>query len=178
MKVRVFLLLALFLLPTSGVGQAATPNDGRHDFDFLVGAWNIANHRQKNGSHTEWVDFPATTVCRLIIKGLGNMDEMTLPNNGQGTSLRFFDPTTKEWSIYWATSRRGLVLPPVIGHFENGVGLFYSNDVDADNKPVKVRFKWSDVSAKSARWEQAFSQDNGKTWELNWIMTFTRQERQ
>jgi hypothetical protein len=32
----------------------------------------------------------------------------------------------------------------------------------------------SDITAKSCRFEQAFSEDGGKSWEVNWIATDTR----
>jgi hypothetical protein len=89
-------------------------------------------------------------------------------------SLRFFDPKTRRWSIYWADSRRsGLLDPPVIGGFEGGVGIFEGDDT-FEGTPIRVRFTWSRTDTPSPRWEQAFSADGGKTWETNWIADFTR----
>jgi len=55
----------------------------------------------------------------------------------------------------------------VKGRFKNGVGIFYAEDT-LRGKPIKVRFTWSHITATTARWEQAFSADGGKTWETNW----------
>lgn len=52
-------------------------------------------------------------------------------------------------------------------------GEFYGDDVH-DGKTVRARFIWSGVSDASARWEQAFSWDGGRTWLTNWVMDFTR----
>jgi hypothetical protein len=63
--------------------------------------------------------------------------------------------------------------PPVIGRFENGTGTFYSDDL-VDGKPIRTRYIWGHITARSARWEQATSSDSGKSWETNWIMEFQR----
>ena len=161
---------------SDGAAPAPVANDGRHDFDFLIGAWEISNRSLAAGS-SEWQEFPAVTVDRSFLGGLGNMDEMTLQKGGEGISIRFFDPVKKEWSIYWAsTNTRGLISPPVIGHFEGGRGRFYSDDVDADNKPIRVRYTWEGISATGAHWDQAFSYDGGKTWKVNWNMEFHRRQ--
>lgn len=56
-----------------------------------------------------------------------------------------------------------------------GVGEFLGVD-EHNGQQVHVRFRWSGIAANSARWEQAFSEDEGSTWETNWIMDFTRVE--
>jgi hypothetical protein len=98
-----------------------------------------------------------------------------VPDRGfSGFSLRLLDPATRNWSIYWANSRNGLLaLPPVVGGFVGGTGRFYS-DEDYHGRPITVWYTWSDITAVSARWEQAFSPDAGLTWEVNWIAEFTR----
>jgi hypothetical protein len=89
-------------------------------------------------------------------------------------SFRFFDPTTRQWSIYWADSRRpGLLDPPVVGSFTGDTGVFEGDDT-FKGKPIRVRFTWSRVATPSPRWEQAFSDDGGETWETNWVNDFTR----
>lgn len=152
--------------------------DSVHDFDFLIGSWTVANRRLKRrfvGS-SDWDQFPARLTVRYILGGIGNTDEIAFPTQGwTGATLRLFNPVTKQWSLYWADSRRGVLFPPVVGSFDGERGVFYGDDVD-DGKPIRVRYLWSGITSRSARWEQAFSLDTEKTWETNWIMEITRSE--
>jgi hypothetical protein len=151
---------------------------GTHDFDFLWGRWQIEHLRLSSrltGS-THWERFGATMQCWPILGGTGNVDNMRASWRGQafeGASVRLFDPATGLWSIYWADSVGHRLLPPVAGAFEDGVGEFYGDDQHA-GQPVRVRFRWSEIADDTARWEQAFSADDGASWETNWIMLFTR----
>ncbi len=148
---------------------------GVHDFDFLIGSWNVLNRRLKKrfiGSH-EWDEFPATSVLETRMGGVVNIDEYLAPARGfSGTTLRVLNHQTRQWAIYWINSRNGVLSPPVFGGFHGQRGEFYGEDTD-DGKAVKVRFLWTKLGANNARWEQAFSL-NGETWETNWIMEFAR----
>jgi hypothetical protein len=153
--------------------------DGRHDFDFLFGHWTIFNRRLDQrlvGSQT-WLEFAATAEARPYLGGIGNVDEMRaiFPDGLPliGMTVRIFDPSTRLWSLYWADSRSATLFPPVTGSFLNGVGEFLGQDVQ-DGVPVKVKFRWSEITPTSARWEQAMSADGGATWEWNWVMEFVR----
>jgi hypothetical protein len=149
---------------------------GSGDFDFLVGSWKIMNRKLKqplSGSE-DWDDFRSSSECRRVFDGAANFEEISIPERGfSGLTLRLFDPTRKEWSIYWASSRDGCLQPPVVGHFHDGVGTFYSHET-YNGAEIMVRFIWSNITPSSARWEQSFSIDEGETWEVNWIMEFSR----
>jgi len=150
---------------------------GSRDFDFLVGEWRVRHRRPKPGGR-EWVEFDGTCSNRQIMEGRANVEEHTLNAPGgtyRALALRSFDPKTRQWSIWWLDSRypSGPLDPPVRGRFEQGVGTFYS-DGTHEGRPVRVRFIWSQITADSARWEQALSSDAGKTWETNWVMEFRR----
>ena len=155
-----------------------TVNDGRNDFDFLIGTWKV-HHRmltQRLKGSTDWVEFEGDTVDRKILNGLGNMDENVIHmKNGRvhAISLRLFNPASKEWSIHWSTDRMGVLDIPMIGGFKDGLGEFYSQETH-DGTHVYSRFIWSKITADSCQWEQALSEDGGKTWETNWIMEFKR----
>jgi hypothetical protein len=153
--------------------------DGRHDFDFLFGRWNVRNRRLDRrlvGSQT-WLEFDATAEAFPTLGGIGNVDEMraTFPDGVSliGMTVRIFNPETQLWSLYWADSRSAVLFPPVIGRFSDGIGEFRGEDLQ-DGIPVKVLFRWSDMTPTSARWEQAMSADGGATWEWNWVMEFVR----
>jgi hypothetical protein len=148
---------------------------GVHDFDFIAGEWNVVNRRLKRrgvGSD-EWDVFPATSHATLHLGGVVNVDELQFPTQGwAGMTVRSFDLAKRQWSIYWINSRTGTLFPPVHGGFHGDRGEFYGDDLD-DNRPVKVRYIWTKPNKGVARWEQAFSYD-GRTWETNWLMEFTR----
>jgi hypothetical protein len=155
-----------------------TENDGRNDFDFLIGAWKV-HHRmlmaRLKGS-TDWSEFEGDTVARKILNGLGNLDENIIhmkTGTVHAMTLRLFDPKSKEWSIHWSTDRMGTLDVPMIGGFKDGRGEFYSQET-LEGRHVYSRFIWSKIMANSCQWEQALSADGCKTWETNWIMEFTR----
>jgi hypothetical protein len=147
-----------------------------NEFDFLIGSWNVVNHRLTTilAGGDDWTTFAATSTCQSIFEGGGNTDEILFPTLGsRGFTVRLFDVDRKEWSLYWASSRTGLLYPPVVGTFADGRGDFYGDDTH-DGRPIKAHFIWSDITATTARWEQEFSADGGQTWESNWVMELTR----
>jgi len=150
-----------------------------HDFDFLVGSWSVQHHRLKHrlAHSNEWETFYGSCRTWRVLDGQGDVDDNVLQAPGgpyRAVSLRSFDPKTRLWSIWWLDSRHPHELdPPVVGGFRNGVGTFLANDT-LNGRPIVVRYVWSEITLNSARWQQAFSGDAGKTWETNWVMEFHR----
>lgn len=159
----------------SAAAQAVTDPEGLHDFDFLYGHWQVHNERLRHrlqGS-TDWEHFEATQYCQPLLGGMGNTDELCQGASPVGMSLRFFDLKTGQWQIYWVSPRDGLLQAPVTGEFFNGTGVFEGVDLYQD-RPVRVRYTWSGTRTDTPRWKQACSADDGKSWETNWVMSFTR----
>jgi len=147
-----------------------------HDFDFFHGEWEVANRRLTDFLQpgSGWEEFEGTSHCRPLFDGAANVDEIDMPHLGsKGLTLRLFDRESEQWSLNWSSSGTGKLFPPVTGRFEDGRGEFYGDDTH-EGKDVRVRFVWSGVSASGARWEQAFSVDDGASWVTNWTMDFTR----
>jgi hypothetical protein len=149
------------------------------DFDFLMGVWSV-HHRylvRRLADCHDWIEFGGSCAARKILDGFGNMDENDIELPGgryRGMSLRTYDPAADRWSIYWLDSRvPGRLFPPVHGCFDKGVGTFYGDD-EHNGRAIRVRYLWSRIAPSSARWEQAFSLDEGNSWETNWVMDFTR----
>jgi len=157
--------------------ESSSQRDGASDFDFQQGEWQV-RHRVKRSGQDAWIEFGGTCRNRALIDGSANLEEHTFIRPAgitYGIALRAYDSKAGRWAIWWVDSRdpHGTLDPPVKGHFENGVGTFYS-DYIADGKPMRVRFVWSHISANAARWEQANSADEVKTWGTNWTMEFER----
>jgi hypothetical protein len=159
--------------------QQVQIQDGRADFDFLIGNWQGQQRRLRDrlkGS-TEWEEFDSTLTVNHILGGLGNFDEITFYRESgpmRGVTLRLFDVATQTWRIYWAAENMpGILDVPMVGSFKDGRGEFYAQEL-FEGKPVFTRFFWTVFSENACRWEQAFSPDGGQTWETNWMADFTR----
>ena len=155
-----------------------TENDGRNDFDFFTGTWKMHHKRLKERLKgcAEWEEFEGTCVDKKILNGLGNFDEVIMQREtgtAHAITVRLFDIKSREWSIYWAAGASGMLDVPMVGGFKNGRGEFYAQEI-FEGKHIFSRFIWSNITADSCLWEQAFSADGGKTWETNWIMEHKR----
>jgi hypothetical protein len=163
--------------PTARAPSVAE-RDGQHDFDFEFGAWKAHLRRLAHplsGSST-WTESTGTSVVRKVWDGRANLGEFNVDGPAgriEGLSLRLYNPQSRQWSIYWASSKDGEMTLPLVGGFRDGRGEFFNRDT-FDGRPIDVRFVISDITANSFRLEQAFSADDRKTWETNWIATFTR----
>ncbi|HJZ52487.1 MAG TPA: hypothetical protein VJ228_09840, partial [Candidatus Acidoferrales bacterium] len=156
----------------------ATEHDGRRDFDFEAGTWNIHLKRlvyPLTDSNT-WVEFDGKSVTRKIWDGAEiEQFETNSPAAGhiEGLTLRLYNPESHQWRLYWASSKTGILDPPNVGEFRNGRGEFLCQDT-FNGKTLLVRMVWSDITPTSAHSEQSFSTDGGKTWQVNWITDQTR----
>ena len=155
-----------------------TKNDGRNDFDFFIGEWTVKHRRLKtllSHSH-EWDEFESKVTDRAIMGGIANLEEMIFERDTGKfycTSLSIFNPKTQLWSQYWVDSGNATLTSPMVGKFSGGVGDFFADD-DFEGRKVLARSRWYDITKNSCKWEQALSDDDGKTWETNWVMNFTR----
>ena len=191
--IRAYLMLCslvVFLQPLQGLAQQSsdgsrtspqrtpTERDGQHDFDFEIGTWKTHLRRLVHpltGS-TTWVEYEGTTAVRKVWNGRANLVELVADGPAghfEGVNLRLYNPQSHQWSLNFANSNGGALSQPTIGEFKNGRGEFYDQET-LNDRAIFVRFVISDITPNSCRFEQAFSDDGGKTWEVNWIATDTR----
>ena len=181
-RIGVLTCAALLSFPPSLTAQTlAAPGerrDGQHDFDFEIGVWKTQLKRlvhPLSGSN-DWVEIEGTTVVRKVWDGRANLAELTTDaasGHLQVLSLRLYDPQARQWSLNTANVRSGSLGVPTIGEFKIGRGEFFDQE-SFNGRTILVRNVWSDITADSCRFEQAFSDDGGKTWEVNWIAVDTR----
>jgi hypothetical protein len=163
---------------SADVQRALAKRDGQHDFDFEIGTWKTHLRRllrPLTGS-TTWVEYDGTTVVRKIWNGRANLVELVVGGPAgqiEALSLRLYNSESHQWSLNFSSSGSGTLSPPAIGEFENGRGTFFNQEV-LNGRATLVRFVISDIAPTSCRFEQSFSDDGGKTWEVNWIAVDTR----
>jgi len=165
------------------VARASAPSvtakhDGQHDFDFEIGSWKTHLKRRLHPltGTNEWVEYDGTTVVSKVWGGRANLVELEVSGSAghiEGASWRLYNPEARQWSLNFANSAVGTLTAPTIGEFSNGRGEFYAQDT-LNGRSILVRFVISDITNDSAHFEQAFSGDGGKTWEVNWIADDTR----
>lgn len=170
-------LLLVTLLALDAIADDK-PRDGQRDFDFHIGTWktNVKRRVRPLTGSTTWTEMNGTTVVRKVLNGRANLVELIAdgPNGHfEGLSLRLYNPQSRQWSLNFANAADGFLSERTVGEFRNGRGEFYAQET-FDGREIWVRFVISDITASSARFEQAFSDDGGKTWEVNWIAVDTR----
>lgn len=167
--------------PGSTPVLAAPQRDGSHDFDFLIGDWKAHVRRLPDrlvGSNT-WIEYDGISNHKKILDSNANFEEFDVRNAEKNLrikaqTLRLYNPESHQWSIYLVDVDKGtLGLPPVVGQFNGNKGEFYDQE-DWKGRAIFVRYVWLNISPKSARMEQSFSPDGGKTWEVNWICELSR----
>jgi len=197
-SLRLQLLISALAVPTLCFGPGSAPawsqnasastavlagpqRDGAHDFDFLIGNWKAHVRRLPDrlvGSNT-WIEYDGISNHKKVLDSNANFEEFDVRNAEKNLrikaqTLRLYNPQSHQWSIYLVDVDNGtLSLPPVVGQFNGNRGEFYDQE-DWKGRAILVRYVWLNISPNSARMEQSFSPDGGKSWEVNWICELTR----
>lgn len=156
----------------------ASPTSSKSDFDFLVGHHKVHHKKLKErlSNCTEWIEFEGTKETEKLLTGMANVESHYMKTGAktvEGMALRLFSPATRLWSIYWADDAHGTLGVPVVGSFEADFGHFFTKD-NFNNKDILIGFRWDIRDKDNPVWSQAFSEDNGTTWEWNWFMYMTK----
>jgi hypothetical protein len=184
-RIPIFLIacaLVVISQPLQGFAQHnPSQRNGQHDFDFEIGTWKTHLSRllhPLNGS-TTWIHLEGTSVVRKVWDGRANLVELEADGptgHIEVLSLRLYNPESHQWSLNYANSDAGTLGQPTIGEFNGGRGEFFDQET-FNGRAILVRNVWSDITPNSCRFEQSFSGDGGKSWEVNWIATDTRLKR-
>ena len=165
-------------MPQQSAKPVPVKIEGERDFDWQTGNWKVHLRRllrPLTGSDV-WVEYDGTSVVRPVLSGRGSLLELKLTGptgNIEGIGLRLFNPKTRQWSLNWANGGDGAMSTPMLGEFKNGRGEFFDQET-FNGRAIYVKNGFSNITTDSALFEQAFSDDGGKTWETNWVMTFKR----
>lgn len=163
---------------STGPRPTAAIHDGQHDFDFEIGTWksHLSRRLHPLTGSTTWVQYEGTSVVRKVWNGRANLVELEVDGPAghfAGLSLRLYNPQSHQWSLNYANANGGTLSQPAIGEFKDGRGEFLDQE-PLNGRAILVRFVISDITPTSCHFEQSFSDDGGKTWEVNWITTDTR----
>jgi hypothetical protein len=167
--------------PAADLQKAGKDRDGQHDFDFEIGTWKTHLRRLQRpltGS-TTWVEYDGTTVVRKILDGRANLVELVVDGPAghiEALSLRLYNSESHQWSLNFSGNGSGSLSQPTIGEFKDGRGEFFDQEM-FNGRAIFVRFVISDITPTTCHFEQSFSEDGGKTWEVNWIAVDTRVEQ-
>ena len=170
------LTAALVVPSVARASESVRPND---DWAWLVGTWDVENRklRERLTGNSEWLEFPSKSALWLTMNGLGTIDDNAfVMKDGvyRAVGIRSWDPASRTWAIWWLDGRAPATIdPPVRGGFRGDEGVFLGVDT-LRGKPIDVRFHWQGIHGARPHWQQSFSPDGGKTWEMNFENFFSR----
>ncbi len=184
LRLQLTLIIGLVILtalqPNNSRAQttAAGTHDGQHDFDFNFGTWKTHIKRLQHplSGSGDWTTMEGTVTVLKIWGGQGQVEDIEADGaNGHwsGMTIFLYNPQSHQWSQTFAGKSDGTLEPPIIGEFKNGRGELFGQD-SFNGRSILVRGVWSDISANAHKFEQSFSADGGKTWEVNFIGTLER----
>lgn len=170
-------LSALFALAVLAATPAAA-RDGSHDFDSEVGTWTVHTKRLMHplAHANDWVTYDGTKVVAAAHGGKANIAEVTEDGSAghlQFVAIRLYDPAAQQWSLNFTSAGSAEFATPLYGE-RRGDGIEFIGPDTHDGRSILVRFVSKQENADHASSEQYFSDDGGRTWELNWLNTYTR----
>jgi len=159
-----------------GSPTASAGHDGRHDFDPLAGSWKGHTKYRAHpfGESDGWTESDGTEIFQKIWDGaMLELSEGTSANVPVGLMLYTYNPQSEQWYVYFASRKDGKVGLPNVGEFRNGRGEFLVQDT-LNGKSLLNRYVWSQIASSSPHFEESWSSDGGRTWELVRIVDLAR----
>jgi hypothetical protein len=147
-----------------------TARDGAHDFDFDIGVWHtdIVRRLHPLSGSDETMHLTGTVTVRKVWDGRAQLEEIEADGpagHWEGMTVFLYDPKARQWSMNFANSADGKITSPMIGSFDNRRGELIAQD-KLYGRSVLVRGVWSDLTPTTHTYQESYSADGGRTWEV------------
>ena len=168
----------LYAAGACAADAAPVARDGAHDFDFDLGVWktHITRRLHPLTGSDESIQLTGTVTVRKVWDGRAQLEEIEADGpkgHWEGMTLFLYNPKARQWSMNFANSSEGTLATPMVGSFENGRAELVAPDT-LDGRSILVRAVWSDIAPTSHTYQESYSADGGRTWELVFTAKKTR----
>lgn len=172
MRILLLYLLIGFGSALSVIAQErVTELDPEEYFDFWVGEWSL-----------EWTDADGmkgkgTNVIHKVLDGVVieenfNVTEGRLAGY-KGKSVSVYNPQRKSWHQAWVDNQGGYI--DLTGRIDGENRIFQTGEREGPNgAKVISRMVFYEIQSDSFIWDWESSTDDGKNWNLNWRIYYTR----
>lgn len=133
-------------------------------FDFWLGSWDVFNPQGQQAGTSEIVS---------VSEGCGILEQWKNRGGTTGTSLNFYDATTKKWYQYWMGATG--VATRYKGEYRDGAMRYLSESLRGGKKTM-LRLTFFDVDANTVRQFAEQSVDEGKTWTVSYDFKYVRRK--
>jgi hypothetical protein len=177
---RLVLSLACLAVITPASAERPSPHDASHDFDFVLGTFHTHIKRLLHplSGASEWTTYDGIKTDVPILGGQGSLEEIEADGSTghlEFLTLRLYNSSARPWSLNFSSSDLGHLATPAIGEFNGGVGTFLDQE-SYNGRTILVRQQWSPLTPGTYHFEQAFSADFGKSWEVNFVADLHRKQ--
>jgi len=151
---------------------ALTPAKEAHQFDFLIGQWELVVTPKVSGLAAKIHGAPkllGTWKAWRAVDGFGIEDELRVMDmSGNPSSLlqtlRVYNATEGKWALTGIEAYRGRV-SGASAEWKNNEIVTTSQGTDEEGKTFAGRTRFYDITANGFKYQQDRSFDGGKTWD-------------
>ena len=172
-------ILFLALLSAQGVAQQSTPANPpnpcaapeQKQLEFWVGEWDLT----WPGAKPNELGHGTNSIKRLldgcvVQENFSGGDSIHL----RGTSVSMFDTRANRWKQTWVDNQGGYL--DFVGDFKDGQMILQREVVRNGTKTLQ-RMVYKNISANEFDWSWESSNDQGKTWQVQWPVHYRRKNR-
>lgn len=140
--------------------------EGAGQFDFWLGNWQLTWGDNGRGTNE---------ISRILDGRIIQENFSSIPNDEnpsfQGISVSAYDAPNNQWRQTWVDNQGAYL--DFVGGFQEGK-MILSRDAIVQDKPVKQRMVWFNISDDSFDWAWERSEDDGRSWQTIWPIHYTR----
>lgn len=155
------------------IAYFAMQSDPASQFDFWVGEWECSGRSRNAPGKDEWTETKAENSIKKILAGKVVEESFSMPGF-DGKSVTVYDARNQQWRQTWVDSAGGYLV--FTGGWKDGKMTLVQ--VMAPNAPagLGMRMVFSDITKDAFLWQWERTNDDGKTWELQWKLDYKRKK--
>ena len=164
--------LVIALIIAGSAPTASAQEEISSWYDFWVGKWQVS-WDEPEGKKGVGINH----VVKILDDKVIQENFSTLEGAGKGylgTSLSVYNPRTQQWHQGYADNQGTYF--NFTGEKDGNRFIFKTPPISRDGKEIIQRMVFYDITQNALMWDWESTSDGGKTWTLNWRISYKRLE--